>query len=129
MRVRMAASAAPDGVVLHGTAIVVTAQAGRGRVCALKRIAGLLLMIEGKVLAQNIPSIRDVAETAVAGKGLVRHKRPPAAAPSLPRPVRPAIEQDHRGRREQSDQEQSGASIFQPHRVYRDFEKRALAGT
>ena len=105
MRVRVAAPAAAGGIELHRTAIVVAAQAGSFGVCTLEAITGLFLVIEGEVLAEDVPALGHVAEAAIAGKRLVRHNRSPPATPSLPRGIQPAIEQGpRRQRREESNE-------------------------
>ncbi len=125
VRVRVAPAASTRDVGLHRTAIIVAAQACCRSVRPLQRITGLFLMIEGEVLTKDVPALRDMAEAAIAGKGLVRHDGAPPAAPPLPWRIQPAIEQSCR-RREQSEKEQSGNPIFQPQHVYREFEEQGL---
>jgi hypothetical protein len=126
VRVRVTSPASARGIELHRATIIMAAQARRPGVRALQRIARLLLMIEGEVPAKDVPALRDMAEAAVTGKRLVWDERSPPAAPPLPRRVQPTVEQGRPRRREQSDEEQSGTPIFQPHHVYRDFEEQGL---
>jgi hypothetical protein len=87
----------------------------------LERMSRLLLVVKGKVLSQDVPTVGDVTDSTVAGKCLVRHEGSPPAAPSLPRGVQPTIDQSHcRHHSEQSAQKYSGTSVVLPHHVHRD---------
>jgi hypothetical protein len=68
MRVQMTSPAAAGGIELHRTAIVVAAQAGRPGVRALERITRNFLVVEGEVLAEDVPALRHVAQAAIARK-------------------------------------------------------------
>ena len=116
MRVRVASPASPGGIELYRTAIVVAAQAGRPGVRACERMTGDLLVVEREILAEDVPSLRHVAQAAIPGKRLVRHERPPPAAPTLPRGIQPTIEQrPRRQRREKPDEQFLGTPVVQPH--------------
>ncbi len=120
VRVRVTSSASTGGKGGHRAAIVVASQAGRRGVHALERITRLLLVIEGKVLAQDIPPVSDMADSTIAGKCLMRHDGSPSAAPPLPWRVQPAIDQSHsRHRREQSAKEYFGTPVVLPHYSHR----------
>ena len=127
MRVRVAPSAPPGDVELHRATIVVASQASRRSVCALERVTGFFFMIEREVLAEDVPSLRDVADAAVAGKLLVRYNGPPSAAPSLSRGIQPAIEQGRRRHRSEKYNEESlGTPVVQPHHAHHDNQRRRL---
>ncbi len=68
MRVRVASPAAAGGVELHGTTIVVAAQAGRPGVRAFETMTGDLLVVEGEIRAEDVPTLRHVAQAAIARK-------------------------------------------------------------
>jgi len=121
VRVGVTSAAAPGGKGRHRAAIVVASQARRPGVRALERLTRLLLVIEGKILAQDVPSVGAVADSAIAGKCRMRHEGSPSAAPPLPWGIQPAIDQRHcRDRREQSENQYSGPPVVLPHHIHRD---------
>ena len=96
VRIGMAPAAASIHVDLHGPPVIVAAQAGRLGVRSLQRVAGLLLMIEREIVAQDVPAVRHVADPAIGGETVVGHERSPFLVPAVARPLGPAIDQDHR---------------------------------
>lgn len=54
-------------------------------------ITGFLLMIKGKIIAQYIPTIRNMTNPTVSGKGLVRNQWPPLLVPPVSGYEEPAV--------------------------------------
>ena len=94
MRVRVTATTTTSQVDVQRPQVVVAAQARSVGVGSFERVTGLSCVIEGEVLPQHVPAIRQVADLAIARERLVRNHRPPIFAPPLARDDGFAVDQE-----------------------------------
>ncbi len=89
VQIHVATRTTLGGEALHGTAVIVTAQALGAGVRALQSKARLHQVIEFKVGARTVPILALVAEFAIQREGLVGNHRPIALPPLMLCPLPP----------------------------------------
>jgi len=73
----MASRTSPGHVGLDRPPVIVATQARRIGMNSFERVSRLLFMIKTEIVAQLVPPLGQMADTAVAGKLRMRHQRTP----------------------------------------------------
>jgi hypothetical protein len=95
VRVGVATAATPGQIRADRSAVVVTSKTGRIGVRAGQNVACSGLVVERKILPQNLPAFRCVTDSAISGERLVRYERTPLPVPSLPWHLRATVDNEH----------------------------------
>lgn len=101
-------------IELGRAAIVVTPQARRSSVSALESVTRLFLMVEGEVVTEDFPAVRDMTGSAVRRKRRVGDHRTPLLVPALARNDDVAIRERQQGRRDQNPGRVRAADVLYP---------------